>query len=184
MLNLYRVIPFVPGARKGEPGHPLYFPPNQGMARVDNLNHYAVGYLATSGSCAVSESFGFFSAWDSMMLRPVKTLPESRWVIANYTLKPESAIFDMDDAANLLKLKIRPSRVVTRDRAVTQSWALKVYKKKVSSGVSWWSFYNPDWSCVGLWDLSKLKVKEIEELTLENSWVEEASRATNTPIFR
>jgi hypothetical protein len=184
MENLYRVIPFVPSAKKGEPGHPLYFPPNQGLARVDNSNHYSVGYLATTGSCAISESFGFLSSWDSMMLRPIKTLPESRWVIATYILKTESVIFDMDDAANLLKLRIRPSRVVTRDRAITQSWALKVHKNRVNSGVSWWSFYNPDWSCVGLWDLSILKVKGTEELTLENSWLEEASRATNTPIIR
>jgi len=184
MLDLYRIIPFVTEAKKGEPGHPLYFPPNQGMARVDNSNHYAVGYLATSGSCAVSESFGYLSTWDAMMLRPIKTLPESRWAIVAYTLKKESVIFDMDDAANLLKLKIRPSRVVTRDRAVTQSWALKVFKSSASAGVSWWSFYNPDWSCVGLWDLPKLKVKGVEELTLENSWVEEASRATNRPIYK
>lgn len=184
MIDLYRVVPFMPGAKKGELGHPLYFPPNQGMARVDNSSYYAVGYLATRGSCAVSESFGFLTVWDSRMLRPIKTLPESRWVVATYTLKTESVIFEMDDAANLQRLKIRPSRVVTRDRAITQSWALKVYKNGGSAGISWWSFYNPDWSCVGLWDLSKLKVKEIEELTLENSWVEEASRATNKPIFK
>ena len=184
MINLYRVIPYVASAKKGELGHPLYFPPNQGLARIDNYGHYSVGYMATSGSCAVAESFGFLSVWDSMMLRPIKILPRSHWAVITYALGGGREIFKMDDASNLHKLKLCPSRVVTRDRAVTQSWALKVFKGGQSAGISWWSYYNPDWSCVGLWDLSKLKVKEIEELTLENSWVEEASRATNKPIFK
>lgn len=183
MINLYRVIPFVANAKKGEPGHPLYFPPNQGLARVDNSAHYSVGYMATSGSCAVVESFGFLSTWNALMLRPVKVLPKSRWAVITYALSGDNKIFDMDNANNLQKLKLPPSRVVTRDRAVTQGWALKVYKAGNSAGVSWWSYYNPDWSCVGLWDLSKLKTAHVNELSLDHAWVEEASRATNRPIL-
>ena len=84
---------------------------------------------------------------------------------------------------NLQNLKVRPSRVITRDRAVTQSWALKVFKGGKSAGISWWSYYNPDWSCVGLWDLSKLKTTHIDALGLDNSWVDEASRATNKLVL-
>lgn len=183
MSNLYRVIPFVSQAKKGEPGHPLYFPPNQGLARIDNSSHYAAGYLASSGSCAIAETFGFLSTWDQMMLRPIKTLPNSQWSVVTYLLAADKAIFNMDDASNLQKLKIRPSRVLTRDRAVTQEWALRIFKSGQSAGVSWWSFYNPDWSCVGLWDLTKLKASHIDTITLNDSWVGEASRAINRPIF-
>lgn len=183
MLNLYRVLPYVSGARKGNLGNPLYFPPNQGLARVDNSGHYHVGYLATSASCAVTESFGFLTTWDSHMLRPIKTLPDSQWAVVTYSVSEGDEIFNMDDASNLQKLKLRPSRVVTRDRAITQSWALKIYNDGGSAGVSWWSFYNPDWSCVGLWNLSTLKIKDVDLLTLDHPCVEEASRSTNRPIL-
>ena len=183
MIELYRVLPFVPSAKKVELGHPLFFPPNQGLARVDNSGHYAVGYLATSESCAVAEKFGFLSSWDSKMLRPIKTLPESKWVVVTYNLSTEISIFDMDDAQNLQRLKLRPSRVVTRDRDITQGWALRIYKAGGNAGVSWWSFYNPDWTCVGLWSLPKLKVKQIDELTLEHPSIDQASRSINRPIF-
>jgi len=183
MHHLYRLLPYVPGARKGNVGNPLYFPPNQGLARVDNSGHYHVGYLATSASCAVAESFGFLTTWDSQMLRPIKTLPDSQWAVVTYALSEGSDIFNMDDASNLQKLKLRPSRVVTRDRAITQSWALKIYNNGGTAGLSWWSFYNPDWSCVGVWNLSKLRIKDVDVLTLDHPWVAEASRATNKPIF-
>ena len=183
MTNLYRVIPLVSNAKKGEPGHPLFFPQNQGLARIDNSGYYSVGYMAASGDCAVAETFGYLNSWDSQMLRPIKTLPKSHWAVITYELGGGSEIFEMDDANNLQKLMVRPSRVVTRNRAVTQAWALKVFKGGQSVGVSWWSYYNPDWSCVGLWNLSKLKTAHVETLRLDHLWVDEASRATNRPII-
>ena len=117
------------------------------------------------------------------MLRPIKILPRSHWAVITYALGGDREIFKMDDASNLHKLKLRPSRVVTLDRAVTQSWALKVFKSGQSAGISWWSYYNPDWACVGLWDLSKLKTTHIDALGLDNTWVDEASRATNKLVL-
>ncbi len=41
--------------------------------------------------------------------------------------------------------------VVTRDREVTQAWARAIFECGQFAGARWWSYYNPDWSIVGLW---------------------------------
>ena len=183
MSTLYRLVPYVTTAKKNEQGHPLYFPSNRGVARVDNNLHYQVAYVAKSGDCAVAETFGFLNNWDSQMLRPIKNLPGSTWSIISYTTIGVGPIFDMDAASNLVKFKLRPSCVVTRDRATSQAWALKVFSLGSSAGVSWWSFYSPDWVCVGLWDFSKLKVSKIEAVTLDHPAVNAASRIINRTII-
>lgn len=61
-----------------------------------------------------------------------------------------------------------PSRVVTRDRTLTQAWARKLFDTGEFAGVRWWSYYNSDWSSVGLWDTSALTVTDVAVLTADH----------------
>ena len=183
MRNLFRVIPYIGNAKRNDAGNPTYFPENLGVHRVDNLDHYKVAYLANSSECALAEKFGYLSEWRSTLLRPEVSLPRSKWALINYKLDESSKIFEMDDPQNLVKLKVRPSKVVTRDRTITQNWALKVFKTQKNSGVSWWSYYNPDWGCAGIWDLKQLSVYSVEILTLEHPAFKQASIAIGKPLI-
>jgi hypothetical protein len=42
--------------------------------------------------------------------------------------------------------------------------------------VRWWSYYDPRWASVGLWDIGRLKVEEVRSLRLDDSALVEASR--------
>lgn len=182
MSTLYRIIPYVAGAKKGTQGHPLFFPENKGVHRVDNQGHYQVSYFASDGSCAFAEKFAYLKEWNEMTLRPDRSMPNSRWALISYEIDTSAPIFDMDDAANLLKLGVRPSHVVTLDRVVTQAWALKVFKNKKFSGISWWSYFNSEWSVFGIWRLEGLSVKKVEILTLKHPVVAPAAEVTNKLI--
>lgn len=175
MKTVYRVIPYLPASKKGALGHPLFFPKNRNVHRVDNPGHYKVAYFAADAQCAFAEKFGYQKQWNDLTLRPDKSLLKSKWALVSYEINNISPIFDMDNASNLLKLQIKPSRVVTRDRAITQAWALRVFEVKKNSGVSWWSFHSSDWVTLGIWELDNLKVKKIELLSLEHPAVQPAA---------
>lgn len=183
MKTVYRVIPYIPTSKKGVPGHPLFFPENRNVHRVDNPGHYKVAYFAADEQCAFAEKFGYQLQWNQSTLRPDKSLPKSKWALVSYEINDISPILNMDDANNLLKLQVRPSRVVTRDRAITQAWALKVFEGKKNGGVSWWSFYNSDWVTLGIWELNNLKVKKVEILSLEHAAVQPAADVINKLVI-
>ncbi|MBN8892264.1 MAG: DUF2783 domain-containing protein [Rhodospirillales bacterium] len=75
---------------------------------------------------------------------------------------------DLDDADRLASLGLRPPRVVTRDREVTQAWARELFEGGQYAGVRWWSYYNPDWGSVGLWDSAALHVTDVVTLTVDH----------------
>ncbi|HEU0257330.1 MAG TPA: RES family NAD+ phosphorylase [Microbacteriaceae bacterium] len=163
MTTLYRVLPYAADSAKGAAGHPLYIPPTAGAGRVDGPE-YDVLYLGDDPVCAVAEAFGALPVWGPGMLRGLPTLPHSVRALATYELASGSTICDLDDAATLLDLDIRPSRVVTRDREVTQGWASRIHRLGRHVGVRWWSYYNPDWGSLGLWDIRRLRVVGVTAL--------------------
>ena len=79
-------------------------------------------------------------------------------------------------------MALRPSRVVTRDRPTTQGWALDIFNSCEFVGVSSWSYYNPDWASVGLWDMSALIVANVDLLNWEHPSLRMAADALNRPI--
>jgi hypothetical protein len=128
-MRLYRVFPWLPEAREGDPGHALYVPTPGGAGRADNPLHYRALYFSDSPAAAVAEAFGTLKLWSpQMFVRP--DLPGSVRTLAEYELPDgANAIFDLDDASALASLGVRPSQVVTRDRRVTQRWALEVFEQ-------------------------------------------------------
>lgn len=70
---------------------------------------------------------------------------------------------------------------------MTQSWARALFERpdgkggREFSGASWWSYYKPEWSSIGLWDLN-LSVEDIEPLELKHPSVVEAADELNKLI--
>lgn len=168
MASLYRVLPFLGSANDGEPGHPLYVPTATGANRVDNPDAYDALYLGDGPLCAVAEAFGWAPRWNAGLLRGSPALPGSVRALVQYELGNDASICDLDDAGRLAHLALRPSRVVTRDRAVTQAWARELYDGGEFVGVRWWSYYNPDWGSVGLWEHAALSVTDVVALTVDH----------------
>ena len=176
-MRLYRVFPWVRKAQPGEPGHALYIASRNSVGRLDNPGHYRVLYAANKAIAAVAEAFGSFELWTAGMLAGSPTLPGSRRAIAAYEIPDTVKILDLDDGSALARRKLRPSQVVTRDRGITQAWALRIFQAGGFAGVKWWSYYNPDWGAAGLWDITNVDVLSVAELTVDSDVLEEARAA-------
>jgi hypothetical protein len=142
----------------GDNGHPLFVWPRQGVGRInDPQSEYLVLHVGDSAAGAVAEAFGRFPRWTKAILDPPPGSPPRTFkALAKYSGTPR--ILDLDDPFELQQLGLRPSRVVSRDRASTQWWARDIYETHSVDGVSWWSYYDPDWTSIGLWDWSALKI--------------------------
>lgn len=185
MTTLFRVLPYLPSARPRTPGHPLHVPPSTGAGRVDNPALYQVLYLGDSAAGAIAEAFGWARQWDASLFRGTPSLPGSVRALARYALPDEVAVCDLDDARRLVELGLRPSQVVTRERAVTQRWAGELFARAVFAGVRWWSYYDPRWGSVGLWDVAALELVSVQVLDdVEQSDFAAAADVLNRPVRR
>ena len=176
-MDFWRVLNWHPSASDpSSNGHPLYIWPRQGAGRVDDPDReYKVLYVGDSPEGAVAEAFGRYLTWTPDILAPPPGTPYgTRKALVRYTGDP--AILDLDDPQVLLDWSLRPSSVVSRDRDSTQQWARAIYDTGTVEGLSWWSFYEPRWASIGLWDVKGLQVAgEPEPLTMEHDAIQEAA---------
>lgn len=171
-MRLYRAFPYDAKASPDEAGGAL-FRPRGGRGRIDNPDHYRTFYASSEPQGAVSEILGRFPDWSEDDL----DFDLTRRHLQAYELSGSQGYYDLDDAAHLLELALRPSQVVSRDREVTQAWALRVFNRGNHDGISWWSYYKPEWRVVGLWNLAHLKpVGKPERLSLAHPAVRLAAK--------
>ncbi len=162
--RLYRVFPWVENAATGEPGHPLYVARPQGHGRVDNPERYLTLYASDDPDGAIGEAFGNHAVWTRDLLGGPPALPGSQRALAViHAAKVD--VLDLDDPAVLSERRLRPSKVVTRQREVTQRWALEILHETRWGGVRWWSYHDPEWGSFGLWDVAALRVAEVGPLS-------------------
>jgi hypothetical protein len=173
---VYRVFPFQRDAAPDAPGGALYVPP-QGSGRLDNPGVFSVLYVSDAAPGAIAEVFGRFPEWTPAILRGSPTLPGSTQALASFRLPEDAPICNLDDAIQLGQLGLRPSDVVSREYSRTRTWALRIYQERQWIGVRWWSYYDPRWSSIGLWDRRGLAVENIQELRLDDAALVEAGRA-------
>jgi hypothetical protein len=143
---------------------------------VDDPDHqYAVLYVGDSAEGAVAEAFGRYPVWTPDILAPPPGTPHgTSKALVRYVGDP--SILDLDDPEVLLDWSLRPSSVVSRDRASTQQWARSMHDSGDYAGLSWWSFYEPRWASFGLWDISGLAVSgEPEPLTMDHDAIQDAA---------
>jgi hypothetical protein len=174
--DLYRVFPYLPEAPLDEPGGALYIPP-QGGGRLDNPDLYSAFYASDSEAGAIAEAFGRFPEWTAAILAGSPALPGSTRALATYRLAERAAICNLDDAAQLNTLDLRPSDVVSRDYTRTRGWARRLFREGRWSGVRWWSYYDPRWASLGIWDTTAISFVAVRALTLDDPVLIEAARA-------
>ncbi|HUY41836.1 MAG TPA: RES family NAD+ phosphorylase [Candidatus Dormibacteraeota bacterium] len=161
-MTVFRVFPFDPSAADRAPGGALFVPPG-GRGRIDSVapRAYTVLYVGSTPECAVAECFGAFDVWDRIVVEAkpaTPLLPKSRFALASYALPSALDVRNLDDAAALLAEGLIPSRVVTRDRSVTQAWASRIHARGSYAGLAWWSYYEPSWQSVGIWGHERLRL--------------------------
>ncbi len=175
MPVLYRVFPFVPESAPDEPGGALYRP-SRGGGRLDNPDSYSVLYLSDAAAGAIAEAFGRFPEWTPAILRGSPSLPGSVRALAEFRLPDDAPVCDLDDPEQLSALHLLPTDVVSRDYLRTRAWARRIYEQGAFVGVRWWSYYDPRWASLGLWDISRLTLLQVRTLHLEDPKILEASR--------
>ena len=167
-MRVFRVLPFDPNAADDEPGGVFFRP-------------YSCLYVADNAAGAIAEVFGRFDMWDRALIeaRPASLLlPDSSFALAVYELADDVQVCDLNSAERLLEFGLRPSDVVTRDRAVSQAWAAKIEQTGTYAGVSWWSYYDPAWRSIALWDLDGVAlIEQPRVLNIEDRDVQQAASA-------
>lgn len=175
-MTVYRVFPFDRSAAPTDLGGALYVPPPSGFARVDNPDLYDVLYVAEHPTAAVAEAFGRYDVWRAATFIHGSGLP---YAIATYDLADGAPVFDLNDVEALKSIGVvRPTDVVTRDRTVTQAWARAIFIGGRYAGARWWSYYNPDWPVVGLWDRTGLRLATEPEILATTSAIVRDAAAT------
>lgn len=171
-MRLYRVLPYLANAADDEPGG-VFFRPASGKNRADSPTpgYYRCLYVGDSPSGAIAEAFGRFDDWDNTLFKAspaTPALPNSHFALATCDLSDTARICDLDDPTELLARALRPSNVVTRDRAVTQAWAKRIFNERSYVGVNWWSYYDPNWRSLALWDIADLALAQSPRLLRAN----------------
>jgi hypothetical protein len=174
---LYRCFAWSRGAREDAPDGPLWFPRMfQGDGRHDNPAAYGCLYLGERAVSSVTEQLAPFRGQ-----RLIPSLLRRRGLplaVATIELDDRAAVMDLDDPDVLLRERLRPSRVATKDRSVTQPQALDLFTRLPDvAGLRWWSTWEALWANVTLFDraASMLRLRDVHELTLDHPAVREAA---------
>jgi hypothetical protein len=173
-VRLYRSFPFDAGAAPHGRGGALFVPTSSGLGRIDNPDLYEVLYVSANPQAAVAESFGRLAVWRPETFVHGSGLP---FAIASYEVPDDLLVFDLNDIDALKSIGVtRPTDVVTRDRAKTQAWARMIFVGGRHAGASWWSYYEPDWPVLGLWDRRSVQLAEPPQIiTAASAVVQEAA---------
>lgn len=176
-MTLYRCFAWNQAAQDDEPDTPKWCPrPFQGEGRHDNPDVYGCLYLSDRALSCVAEQLAAFRGQrllPSMLVR--RGLPLA---LAQFEIADQAKFVDLDDPDVLKAERLRPSRVATRDRSVTQPQALSVFKRHPKvAGLSWWSTWEAQWRNVTLFEraLKQLRLAQVEVLTLTHPAVQDAA---------
>jgi hypothetical protein len=98
--------------------------------------------------------------------------------IAELELHGDSELIDLDEPQVLHRERLRPSGVATRRRAVTQTYAERLFDSHPdAAGIRWWSTFESAWVNLTLFDRAgpALSAQRVEQLTLDHPAVVEAA---------
>ena len=181
-MILYRCFAWNERARPDQADSPLWFPRVfQGDGRHDNPDVYGCLYLTDREVSGVVEQLARFRSQrliDALLVRR-----GLRLAVAAIELADDVELVDLDDPAELRRRRLRPSRVATRDRAITQPQALAVHRDTDAVGLRWWSVHESLWANYTLFDRAapRLSVQDVLPLTLDHPAVAEAAEFLGLP---
>lgn len=165
--------------RRVEPYHPLFVPTNlQGRGRFDNPDRSGALYVAHTPQGAVGEVFGDFDFWTKASIE--RTRSGHPRCLVTYAIDDAATLLDLDDAAALMALALRPTDVVRRNRDRTLEVALQLWldrKRNGLAGLTWWSYWRPEWKVSMLWSdnvdntFGAAEVAQVEPLAIDHDAV-------------
>jgi hypothetical protein len=126
-------------------------------------------------SCVVEQLARFRGQRLSAALLRRRGLPLA---LAELELPDDAQLVDLDDPAVLRRERLRPSRVATRDRALTQPQALALHEKHdEAAGLRWWSTFEAQWLNVTLFDraASALRLVSVKALDVADDEIAAAA---------
>ncbi|MDP9243404.1 MAG: RES family NAD+ phosphorylase [Actinomycetota bacterium] len=182
---LYRSFARDDSAKDHEPGGALFVPRwNQGAGRHDNPYEYGTLYASRSPESAVAEYLQHFRG-HSVSSADLKFADGRVLSLAAIADDRIPSLPDLDDPEELLAQHLRPSRVATRNREMTQSIALELFGTG-SEGFSWWSTIEAAWINVTLFAERAIErltlAAEPEALTLTHPAVVQAAGELGIPL--
>jgi hypothetical protein len=181
---LYRCFAWDEAARGAELDGPLWFPrPLQGEGRHDNPDLYGCLYLSDRPlSCIVEQLARFRTQRLTPALLRRRGLPLA---VAELELDVEAELVDLDNPKVLVRERLRPSRVATRDRQVTQPHARSLFERRPTvAGLRWWSIYESQWGNVTVFDraAAQLGLRSVRTLSVSDAAVVEAAQFFALPV--
>lgn len=158
-------------------GGPAWFPRLlQGAGRHDNPLLYGCLYVSEEPLSPVVERLARFRG---RQLTPDKLISWGRPVaLATLELPEEAEIVDLDEPEVLEREGLRPSRVATNERSLTQAQASDLFGQHASAaGLRWWSTFESLWANVTLFDRAEaaLAVADVHALDVGDDVVREAA---------
>jgi hypothetical protein len=174
-VNLYRCFAWDARARHPDQDGPLWFPRVfQGDGRHDNPDLYGCLYLSTVALSSIIEQLARFRGQRlSPSLLRRRGLPLA---LAALDLADVADLQDLDDPSVLRRERLRPSRVATRHRDVTQPQARALFERG-AAGLRWWSTYEALWTNVTVFDRAAalLRVESVRALTIDDPVIVDAA---------
>ena len=176
-MILYRCFAWSRRARTDHEGGPLWFArAYQGDGRHDNPDAYGCLYLTDRESSGVVEQLARFRGTP---LRPeLLTRRRLPLALAAIELPDDAQVIDLDEPRVLSRERLRPSRVATRMRDVTQPHARQLYERHAAAAaLRWWSTYEALWANYTVFDRAarRLRVRDVRALSVEDEAVVEAA---------
>jgi hypothetical protein len=176
-MILYRCFAWARNAQETGLDGPRWFPrPFQGEGRHDNPEVYGCLYLAGQEVSAVVEQLAPFRG--RTLLPELLTRRGLPLALAALELSDRVQLLDLDDPAVLSSHELRPSRVATRRRGVTQPQALALYRRhRFAAGLRWWSVFEALWANFTIFDRAerRLTLESIRALEVDDPAVTEAA---------
>jgi hypothetical protein len=174
---LHRCLAWNERAAPDGPDGALWFPRlYQGEGRHDNPLVYGCIYLSEQPlSCVVEQLARFRGQRLTPALLRRRGLPLG---LAELELPDGARLVDLDEPSVLRRERLRPSRVATRERAVTQPLALALHEKHgEAAGLRWWSTFESQWLNVTLFDraASALRLGSVRALHVDDDEIAAAA---------
>lgn len=123
-MLVYRVFPYLPSAKPGRPGHPLYEHRPQAGGRIDHPDYFVGTCPGTPRPRAGNRSETCIAG--TSRCSPSRSSPAPGEPSA-CSACPMSSASAIDDPAQLTRLGLRPTQVVTRNLSVTQRWGHRAW---------------------------------------------------------
>jgi hypothetical protein len=184
---LHRLFPWDRGSAPTEPGGPLFNPRRQqGGGRHDRPDLYGAIYVSRAEVSAVAEWLAAFRG-QQLTAEDFDRTDGRVLALVGFDDDELGDLADLDEPAELHRRRLRPSRVATHTRLVTQQLAGGLFEEGLA-GFGWWSTLEASWPNVTLFaerTIARLRIGgEPRPLTIYDPVLAAAASAVGVQISR